>query len=90
VWGWPDNPSAERLLAWSWEDPDHRYVVAVNLSDSRVDGREQLRWTDLDLRAIVFEDVLSGQRFERDGSALALEGLYVALDGRAAHVLAVT
>lgn len=87
VWGWPDNPSAERLVAWSWEDQDRRHVVAVNLSDARADGRVQLRWTDLEQRRIVFTDLLSGQRFERDGSALAREGLYVALDGHAAHVL---
>jgi hypothetical protein len=87
VWGWPDNPSAERLLAWSWEDRDRRHVVAVNLSDARADGRVQLRWTDLEQRAIAFNDLLSGHRFERDGSALAREGLYVALDSHAMHVL---
>jgi hypothetical protein len=87
VWGWPDNPSAERLLAWSWEDQDRRHVIAVNLSDARADGRVQLRWTDLERRSIVLDDLLSGQRFERDGNALAREGLHVALDGHAAHVL---
>jgi len=65
-------------------------VIAVNLSDARADGRVQLRWTDLERRRVVFNDVLSGQRFERDGSALAREGLYVALDGHAAHVLQLT
>jgi hypothetical protein len=39
---------------------------------------------------LVFTDVLSGQRFERDGNALAREGLYVALDGHAMHVLKLT
>jgi len=90
VWGWPDNPSAERLLAWSWEDGDRRHLVAVNLSDARADGRVQLRWTDLERRAIGFHDLLSGQRFERDGAALAREGLYVALDGHGMHVLELT
>lgn len=90
VWGWPDNPSAERLLAWSWEDHDRRHVIAVNLSDARADGRVQLRWTDLEQRTIAFTDLLSGQRFERDGNALAREGLYVALDGHAMYVLQLT
>ncbi|HEX7841157.1 MAG TPA: alpha-amylase family glycosyl hydrolase [Kofleriaceae bacterium] len=90
VWGWPDNPSAERLLAWSWTDVDHRHLVIVNLSEGRADGRAQLPWTDLDRRTILLTDVLSGQRFERDGSALARDGLYVALDGHAMHVFEVT
>jgi hypothetical protein len=90
VWGWPDNPSADRLLAWSWTDADRRHLVVVNLSDGRADGRAQLPWTDLDRRTILFSDVLSGQRFERDGSALARDGLYVALDGHAMHVFEIT
>ncbi|HEX3764911.1 MAG TPA: alpha-amylase family glycosyl hydrolase [Kofleriaceae bacterium] len=87
VRGWPDNPSAERLLAWSWEDGDRRHLVAVNLSEARADGRIQLRWTDLERRTAVFQDLLTGQRFERDGSALAREGFYVALEAHGTHVL---
>jgi hypothetical protein len=90
IWGWPDNPSAERLLAWTWTDPDHRHLVIVNVSADRADGRVQLSWTDLEGRTIILDDLLSGQRFERDGNELASAGLYVALEGHAAHVLEVT
>jgi hypothetical protein len=90
VWGWPDNPSAERLLAWSWTDADLRHLIVVNLSEDRADGRAQLPWADLEGRTLLLRDLLSDQRFERDGSALAHEGLYVALAGHAMHVFEVT
>jgi hypothetical protein len=89
IWGWPDNPSADRLLAWTWTDPAQRHLVVVNLSESRADGRVQLPWRDFGRRTIVLDDLLSGQRFERDPGLLASEGLYVALDAHSAHVLKV-
>ncbi len=89
VWGWPDNASADRLLAWTWTAPRQRHLVVVNLSDARADGRVQLPWTDLDRRTILLDDLLSGQRFERDGHQLAGGGLYVALDAHAVHLLRV-
>jgi hypothetical protein len=85
--GWPDNPSAERLLAWTWTDQDRRHLVVVNPTPARADGRVQLPWTELGGRTLALEDLLSGQRYERDGAELASEGLYVALDGHAVHLL---
>jgi len=90
IWGWPDNPSAERLLGWTWTDAAHRHVVVVNLTPTRADGRVQLGWPDLAGRTVVLEDLLSGQRFERDGDQLAADGLYVALEGPAVHLLKIT
>lgn len=87
VWGWPDNPSADRLLAWTWTAPDRRHVVVVNLTTTRADGRVQLPWRDLGARTITLDDRMSGVRYGRDGTELARDGLYVALDGQAFHVL---
>src|SRR5262249_48040971 len=87
ICGWPANSSAERLLVWPWTDPNQRPLIVVNLSDDRADGRVQLPWADLDGRSIVFDDVLSVQRFVRDGAQLVSEGLYVALDGHSVHLL---
>jgi hypothetical protein len=50
----------------------------------------QLSWADLDGKTIYLDDLLSEQRFERNGTQLASDGLYVALDGHAAHVFKVT
>ena len=89
VEGWPDNQSADRLLAWTWDRPGQRYLVVVNLSDSRADGTVRLPWTDLDGQCTLV-DLLSGAVFERDGNEAMHEGLYVALDPDAVHLLHVT
>jgi hypothetical protein len=88
IWGWPDNPSAERLLAWTWRATERRHVVVVNLGADRADGRVQLGWPDLAGQTIVLDDLLSGQRFEHAGDQLVADGLYVALAGHGVHLLA--
>jgi len=91
VEGWPDNQSAERLAAWTWTSIESRHLVVVNLSGERADGTVHLGgWADLpaDLRTdVVFDDLLSGERYVRDGQQLAADGLYVALDGHGVHLL---
>jgi hypothetical protein len=88
--GWPDNHSADRLLAWTWTAPDLRYLVVVNVTDMRADGRVQLPWTDLGGRSIALVDRISGLTYPRDGDELIARGLYVALEGQGIHVLRVT
>ena len=88
--GWPDNRSAELLAAWTWTSSESRHLVVVNLSGGRADGMVHLGWADLpaDIGAeVVFDDLLSGERYVRDGPQLAADGLYVALDGHGVHVL---
>ncbi len=84
--GWPDNRSAERLIAWTWEQPGQRHLVVVNPSDIRADGMVRLPWPDLE-GPCTLVDLLSGAEFERDGSQIATDGLYVALDPSDIHLL---
>jgi len=84
--GWPDNQSAERLMAWTWEHPDQRHLVVVNPSDARADGMVRPPWTEL-AGPCTLADLLSGAVFERDGSEIAADGLYVALDPDGIHLL---
>jgi glycosidase len=84
--GWPDNQSARRLLAWSWVGDASRHVVVLNLSDERSDGRVRLDWPHLRDTTCVFDDVLAGVRYERDGSAVLDDGLYVALEPDTVHI----
>jgi hypothetical protein len=89
--GWPDNDSHRRLVAWCWASgaaPQGRHLVVVNLSDAPAQARVRLPWDDLAGRTWTLTDRLGGQRFDRDGSAVADDGLYVALDGWASHFLA--
>ena len=37
--GWPDNPSYQNLVAWSWVKGDDRRLIVVNLSDGAVQAR---------------------------------------------------
>jgi glycosidase len=89
--GWPDNDSHRNLVAWCWASGTvtrGRNLVVVNLSDAPAQGRVRLPWGGLADRAWTLTDRLSGQAFDRDGADMADEGLYVALNGWAAHFLA--
>jgi hypothetical protein len=86
--GWPDNDSHRRLVAWCWSTPGARHVVVVNLADAPAQGCVRLPWDDVAGHDWHLSDRLAGQRFERAGTMLASQGLYVALDGWGAHFLA--
>ncbi|HUO69738.1 MAG TPA: alpha-amylase family glycosyl hydrolase [Solirubrobacteraceae bacterium] len=88
--GWPDNDSYRRLVAWCWRTDSSRHLVVVNLSPDAAQARARLPWQDLAGRTWALHDRLSGQEFDRDGDDIAANGLYVALDGWAAHFLALT
>jgi hypothetical protein len=84
ITGWPDNDSWRQLVAWCWP----RELIVVNLSDAPAQARVHVPWDGVSGHTWELRDRLSGTRFERDGDELAAEGLYVALDPWASHVLA--
>jgi hypothetical protein len=88
-YGWPDNPSHHRLIAWAWHTAVPHHVVAVNFSGQPAQGRLTLPWAELGGRAWRLTDLLDGRVFERDGDDLARNGLFVDLPPWGAHVLAV-
>ncbi|WP_436521388.1 alpha-amylase family glycosyl hydrolase [Actinoplanes sp. HUAS TT8] len=81
--GWPDNPSHRDLLAWSWDSA----LVVVNFSWHASQGRVELPWPGLAGRAWRITDRMDGRVFERSGSELATDGLYVDLPPWGFHVL---
>jgi hypothetical protein len=87
--GWPDDRSAEQLLSWCWTDVAgaSRSLVVVNFADAPAAARIHLPWDDLAGRPWALDDLLSGDRFERDGTELATDGLYVQLPAWRYHVL---
>jgi glycosidase len=87
--GWPDNRTFERIVAWSWEMGDERFVIVVNLGDTPADARVRLPWPELGGRRTRLSDALSGEVYERDGGELLDPGLYVALPAWGFHLLAV-
>jgi hypothetical protein len=77
--GWPDNPSFQNLVVWSWIKDNDRRLIVVNLSDQAVQARVQLPWEDI--RGVTWRltDLLSDSSYDRDGDEMASSGLYVEL-----------
>jgi hypothetical protein len=85
VEGWPDNRSCEQLVAWTWVTAAAGHLIVVNLSDGAADGR--IRLEGLRPAPVVLTDLLSAERFLRDGATAGADGLYVALAPRGVHLL---
>ena len=86
--GWPDNPTAEQLLAWCWHANGRRHLVVVNLASEDAQARVRLPWSDLAGRTWHLRDALTGDTFDRDGGELGHEGLYVGMDPWQSYFLA--
>jgi hypothetical protein len=85
--GWLDNPSFLNVVAWCWRAGRERYVLVVNLSDSRSQARIRLPWEELTGRSWRLTDAFSGEVYERDGNYMRDPGLYVDLDAWGFHCL---
>jgi hypothetical protein len=85
--GWPDNPTWEQLVAWSWTGDNHHALVVINLADEPATALIHPPWTNLPGRSWQLEDLLSGDDYERDGTDVASSGLYVALLPWGFHIL---
>jgi hypothetical protein len=77
--GWPDNSSFLNVVGWSWSKEDRRYLIVVNLSDTVAQARVRLPWPGLREQTVRLEDVLSGDRYDRNGYEVEREGMYVEL-----------
>ncbi len=77
--GWPDNLSSRKLGAWCWASENDRRLVIVNLSGGAVQARVRVPWEDLSGRLWRLDDALSNASYDRDGSEIQKDGLYVEL-----------
>jgi hypothetical protein len=85
--GWPDNNSYEQFLAWCWYDGIDRFLVVVNYSALKVQGRVRLPGNDLRGENWRLHDSLSEVTFVRRGDEMHDTGLYVALGPWEYHFL---
>ena len=85
--GWPDNPSFQNLVAWSWSKETDRCLIVVNLSDSAAQAHVRVPWEEVRGATLCLVDALSGARYERVGSDLLAPGLYVELAPWKCHFL---
>jgi hypothetical protein len=86
--GWPDNRSANQLLAWTWQTDQERFLVVINYAERAAQARLRLPWREEVNSRWLLRDLLSGETFERDALELKREGLYVAREAWGYHVLA--
>jgi hypothetical protein len=77
--GWPEDQTAEQLVAWCWRANGQRHLVVVNLDSGDAQARVRLPWNDLAGRSWRLTDALGGAIFERDGGELQDQGLYVGM-----------
>ena len=88
--GWLDNQTFQKLGAWCWTASEDRRLVVVNLSERPAQGRVRLPWKDLQVKRWRLADALSEASYDREGSEMQSEGLYVALEAWAGQILSVT
>ena len=77
--GWPDNPSYQNLVAWTWVKDNDRHLIIVNLSDSAAQARVQVPWEELRGKTWRLVDGLSGETYDRNGDEIRDPGLFVDL-----------
>lgn len=78
--GWPDNPSYQNIVAWTWAKDDQRRLVIVNLSDRPAQARVHVPWDGVESETWVLNDAFSGATYDREGVEIHSQGLYVDLD----------
>jgi len=86
--GWPDNQSYQKLVAWCWTRGGDRRLVVVNLSNGAVQARVQVPWDDLRAKVWRLEDALSDLTYDRGGTEIQNDGLYVELAAWAGQIFA--
>jgi hypothetical protein len=84
--GWPDNQSCQNLLSWCWFEEDERYLIVINFSQEAAQARVHAPWDELTGKEWRFNDVLSGESYDRNGSETRDAGLYVDLGPWEYHV----
>jgi len=79
ITGWPDNHSAENLVAWRWVMGEDRRLVVINLSQGEAAGRVHARWDGLGSGQCRLVGVFPGTNYLRDIDEMESVGLYVQL-----------
>jgi len=85
--GWPDNPSFENIVAWSWARDGEIYLIIVNLNDRAAQAQVKVANDELREKQWWLTDALSGAIYVRSGNELLSQGLYVDLGPWGYHFL---
>jgi hypothetical protein len=86
---WEGNPSHDGYIAFTWEEGEERFLVAVNYAPHRGQCYVPFPWTDLAGKAVLLRDLMGPAAYDRDGGSLLSPGLYLDLPGWGYHVFEV-
>jgi hypothetical protein len=85
--GWPDNQSFLNLVAWCWRSAREKYLVIVNLSSTRSQGKVKVPWEELKNISCRLTDLFTGEIYERKGGEMLDLGVYIDLEAWGFHFL---
>ena len=87
--GWPDNQSWRNILAWCWVKDEEHYVIVINFWEGPTQALVHVPWDELRGKKWRFNDVLSGESYDRSGDEIRNAGLYVDLGPWECHLFQV-
>ncbi|WP_394428747.1 alpha-amylase family protein [Streptomyces sp. SGAir0957] len=88
--GWPDNRSADDLIASCWTGDAGHFLTVVNLSGHPAQARIPLPWQELGPDTWELTELLSAaDHYGRSGAELLSSGLYVDLPPWGTHMFSV-
>lgn len=88
--GWVDNQTYLDLIAFSWQTQKKKLLIVVNYSDQSSQGRITLPWKVANNSSVKFTDLFGKEPFQRDGTELINEGLFVNLPPWGFHYFTVS
>lgn len=62
------------ILAWTWDSANQSVLVVINFSNSTASGQVKL---NVSSNQVIFQDILTGQNYTRNGTEVKYEGLFV-------------
>jgi glycosidase len=75
---WADNWTWDNFIAYAWADAKgSRHVVVVNYADNQGQCRLQLPFPEFRGKLVSLDDVMGTEIYERDGSEIVDQGLYI-------------
>jgi hypothetical protein len=74
---WSGNGSAGNFIAFAWTGVSGRYIVVVNYAGSQGQCRLWLPFSDLSGKQLRLTDLMGTEIYDRAGSDLVENGLYI-------------
>ncbi len=86
---WNDNPTSQNFISYLLEHEQQELLIAVNYAPYRGQSFLQLPERLVSSSRLIFEDLLSGERYERECSDLRQRGLFLDVDRWKTHLFRV-